>query len=199
MFNLALLQYWSSSIFSENKNKLFLPKKTRSRGFTPGKMFVVVRPVNNWQNHCQSENVRGFNGLLLPHAGYAYGPVPSSDDVELLQQPHDLIREPSSADDCLWWFEIVIVEVRPRPMSWSQRPRSAWQMVTNTKSGTTKSAFKFGRDDVLNLSIRKRDRMIRGARRDYIQSNVARIDQIFRNEPEISNTDVTNMESPWWL
>ena len=28
---------------------------------------------NNWQNHCQSENSRGGNCLLLPHAGYAYG------------------------------------------------------------------------------------------------------------------------------
>ena len=27
---------------------------------------------NNWQDHFQSENSRGGNCLLLPHAGYAY-------------------------------------------------------------------------------------------------------------------------------
>ena len=33
---------------------------------------------NNWKNHCQSENSRGGNCLLLPHAGYAY------DDKEIV-------------------------------------------------------------------------------------------------------------------
>ena len=35
-------------------------------------LFPCSSLQNNWQNHRQSENSRGGNCLLLPHAGYAY-------------------------------------------------------------------------------------------------------------------------------
>ena len=89
-----LFQY----IFGEQNQTLPSPK-TRIRGITPGEIFacclVLVAHLwrtktiacgnwlefesvscsslkNNWQNHRQSENSRGGNCLLLPHAGYAY-------------------------------------------------------------------------------------------------------------------------------
>ena len=40
--------------------------------------FSCLNLKNNWQDHCQSENSRGGNCLLLPHAGYAYGCPPCS-------------------------------------------------------------------------------------------------------------------------
>ena len=91
--------------------------------------------------------------------------APASDDVVSPPQPR--LR-------AIWWLPLVVVEIafvgeRPRPMLWSPRPRSAWQMtrhrrlVTNTEWNDKVWIRTIGSVDVLNRSIRKRDRVIRTA------------------------------------